>query len=220
MPVDLLVPVKPLHRAKTRLRGALRGGAQAGPVHAQLVLALARDTAAAAAAAAMVRRVVVICCDDVVASMLAGDGAYVLRVDPATGLNQALRHAETALAGGAPTVALAALPADLPALRAAELDAALRGGLAAGCRAFCADRTGTGTALLFAPPGRPLRPCFGPGSAAAHRASGAWELLGHWPGLRCDVDTAADLAAARALGLGRFTRAALETSPHCPGAMS
>jgi 2-phospho-L-lactate guanylyltransferase len=220
MPVDLLMPVKPLRRAKTRLRGVVQGGGQAGPAHARLVLALARDTTAAAAAAAVVRRVVVICCDDEVASVLARDGADVLRVDPATDLNQALRHAETAIAGGESTAALAALPADLPALRSAELDAALRQGLAVGCRAFCADRAGTGTTLLLAPPGGPLRPCFGPGSAAAHRASGAWELLGDWPGLRCDVDTAADLAVALELGLGCFTQAALEASPRSPGAMS
>lgn len=220
MPVDLLLPVKPLRRAKTRLRGVVQGGAQAGPAHARLVLALARDTTAAALATAVVRRVVVICCDDEVASVLTRDGADVLRVDPASGLNQALRHAETVIASGEPTAARAALLADLPALRAAELDAALRQGLAAGCRVFCADRAGSGTTLLLAPPGQPLRPCFGPSSAAAHRASGASELLGHWPGLRCDVDTAADLATARELGLGRFTRAALEASRCCPEAMS
>ncbi|HET9256225.1 MAG TPA: 2-phospho-L-lactate guanylyltransferase, partial [Pseudonocardiaceae bacterium] len=76
-------------------------------------------------------------------------------------------------------------------------------------RAFCADRAGTGTTLLLAPPGRALEPGFGPGSAAAHHASGARELTGDWPGLRCDVDTREDLAHARELGLGRFTSAVL-----------
>jgi len=108
-----------------------------------------------------------------------------------------------------PATPVGALQADLPALRPEELDCAVRTGLATGARAFCTDRTGTGTTLLLAPPGQPLEPRFGPGSAAAHRATGAWELPGCWPGLRCDVDTAADLAVARDLGLGRFTRAAL-----------
>jgi 2-phospho-L-lactate guanylyltransferase len=94
-------------------------------------------------------------------------------------------------------------------LRAEELDGAVRAGLAAGRRAFCSDRLGTGTTLLLAPPGQPLDPRFGSDSAAAHRASGAHELPGRWPGLRCDVDTVADLTAAGQLGLGRFTRAAL-----------
>ncbi|MGH3997494.1 MAG: 2-phospho-L-lactate guanylyltransferase, partial [Pseudonocardiaceae bacterium] len=63
--------------------------------------------------------------------------------------------------------------------------------------------------LLLAAPGQPLDPRFGADSAATHRATGAHELAGGWPGLRCDVDTAADLAVAHDLGLGRFTRAVL-----------
>jgi len=47
---------------------------------------------------------------------------------------------------------------------------------------------------------------FGVGSAEAHRASGAIELIGDWPSLRCDVDTEADLAVAAQLGLGARTR--------------
>jgi 2-phospho-L-lactate guanylyltransferase len=70
-----------------------------------------------------------------------------------------------------------------------------------------ADRGGTGTTLLTAAPGRPPRPRFGPASAAAHRSAGAVELSGHWPSLRHDVDTAADLLAAAELGLGPATSA-------------
>src|SRR5436305_53480 len=57
MAVDLLVPIKPLARAKTRLRDAADDEA----AHARLVVALARDTLAAAAAAALVRRVFAVC---------------------------------------------------------------------------------------------------------------------------------------------------------------
>jgi len=52
-----------------------------------------------------------------------------------------------------------------------------------------------------------LRPHFGPGSAEAHLRSGARPLAGTWPGLVRDVDTAADLRAALALGLGPGTTA-------------
>ncbi|HYN95924.1 MAG TPA: 2-phospho-L-lactate guanylyltransferase, partial [Pilimelia sp.] len=45
-----------------------------------------------------------------------------------------------------------------------------------------------------------------------HRASGASELSGGWPSLRRDVDTAADLWAARALGLGPATATYLATT--------
>jgi 2-phospho-L-lactate/phosphoenolpyruvate guanylyltransferase len=208
MPVDLLVPVKPLIRAKTRLRGTVEwAGSPDG--HARLVLALARDTLAAATRVAEVRRVVAICSDEVVCAALAGDGVQTIPDEPAAGLNPALRYGAAVLRAADPTTTVVVLQADLPALRPAELDRAIRAGLAAGGRAFCADRTGTGTTLLLAPPGQLLDPAFGPGSAAAHRANGAWQLAGDWPGLRCDVDTAADLAVAQELGLGRFTCAAL-----------
>jgi 2-phospho-L-lactate guanylyltransferase len=207
--VDLLVPVKPLTRAKTRLRGVADGGAGVPEAHARLVLALVRDTLAAAAGAAVVRRAVAICSDEEVCTALAGDGVQVIPDEPAAGLNPALRYGEAVLRTADPTTTVGVLQADLPALSPEELDCAVRHGLTAGGRAFCTDRTGTGTTLLLAPPGQPLAPRFGVGSAAAHRATGARELSGSWPGLRCDVDTAADLAVARGLGLGRFTRAAL-----------
>lgn len=206
MQVDLLVPVKPLATAKTRLRGVGEGASEA---HAQLVVALVRDTLAAATGAAVVRRAVAICSDEVLRTVLAADGVQTIPDAPAEGLNPALRYGETVLRGADPAVTVGALQGDLPALRPEELDCAVRTGLVTGGRVFCTDRTGTGTTLLLAPPGQSLDPCFGPGSATAHRATGARELTGHWPGLRCDVDTAADLATARDLGLGRFTRATL-----------
>jgi 2-phospho-L-lactate guanylyltransferase len=207
--VDLLVPVKPLARAKTRLLGTADGGNGTPQDHARLVLALIRDTIAAATRAATVHRVVAICSDPLVCAALARDGVAALRDEPDAGLNPALRYGAARLRAASPTGAVGVLPADLPALRPEELDGAIRAGLATGVRAFCTDRTGTGTTLLLAPSPWPLAPRFGTGSAARHRAGGARELPGGWPGLRCDVDTVADLAVARELGLGRFTRAAL-----------
>ncbi|MGH3855813.1 MAG: 2-phospho-L-lactate guanylyltransferase, partial [Pseudonocardiaceae bacterium] len=100
MRVDLLVPVKPLARAKTRLRGAAGDGPEA---HARLVLALARDTLAAAAGAAVVRRAVAICSDERVRAALAGDGVRVIPDEPAAGLNPALRYGEAVLRAADPT---------------------------------------------------------------------------------------------------------------------
>ena len=207
--VDLLVPVKPLHRAKTRLRGAADGGAGDPRAHARLALALARDTLAAAAAARTVRRLVAITSDPVVLAALARDGVRTLPDEPGCGLNPALRHGERELRAEDAAAAVGVLQADLPALRPAELEAAVLAALAGGGRAFCPDRAGTGTTLLLAAPGHALDPRFGSGSAAAHRAAGAGELTGDWPGLRCDVDTGADLAVARGLGLGPRTRRVL-----------
>lgn len=214
--VDLLVPVKSLARAKTRLRGAADGGAGDRQAHAGLALALARDVLAAAAAATTVRRLLAITPDREVAVALAADGVGTLCDEPAAGLNPALRHGEHALRADDPGAAVAVLHADLAALRPAELDAAIGLALATTPRAFCPDRAGTGTTLLIAAPGQPLDPCFGPGSADAHRLGGAVALTGRWPGLRCDVDTPGDLLVAVELGLGEHTRAALATPTGCP----
>jgi 2-phospho-L-lactate/phosphoenolpyruvate guanylyltransferase len=199
--VDLVVPIKRLDRAKSRLRGAV-----AGP-HADAVLALLLDTLTSAASAVGVRRVLVVCEDPRAAKAidesLPGTGVESVDERGLPGLNAALQHGADLLRAGDPHGVVGALQADLPALRSAELAAAIAE--ADGRRAFCADRPGTGTTLLLSAPGGPLDPRFGPGSAAAHLASGAVPVGDGLATLRCDVDTAEDLAVAAALGPGRHT---------------
>jgi 2-phospho-L-lactate guanylyltransferase len=71
-------------------------------------------------------------------------------------------------------------------------------------RSFVRDVDGSGTTLLAAGPGSPLRPLFGPGSAQLHLDSGARELDAG-TSLRCDVDSAADLHRCLQLGVGART---------------
>lgn len=205
--VDLLVPVKPLRVAKSRLRGCRPAGDERA--HRDLVLALVRDTIAAARAAHRVRRLLAICSDPHAVRVLRADGTEVIPDDPDAGLNPALRHGARLLRADDPAAAVGALQSDLPALCPAELDAALAAFARLGGRAFCPDRAGTGSTMLLAAPGIVLDPRFGNDSAAAHSRSGAHRLDGPWPTLRCDVDTEADLAVAAQLGLGRHTRLAL-----------
>jgi 2-phospho-L-lactate guanylyltransferase len=208
--VDLVVPVKTLDRAKSRLVGAADRGAGNPVAHAALALALALDTIAAVCRTDGVRHVLVVTSDPAVTSELRVMGVESVP-EPATGgLNPALGHGAAVLRQRDPLAAIGALQADLPALRPAELSAAIT--QARGRRAFCADRQGTGTTLLVAAPGTGLRPRFGSGSASAHAASDAVELTGAWPSLRCDVDTAEDLSLACALGLGSRTAALLDTA--------
>ncbi len=194
----VVMPVKRLGEAKSRLRGALPG-----VPHEELALALAADTLHAARACPAVGRVLVVTDDPRVTAAATAAGAGVV-TDPGGGLNAAFRHG-AAVAG--PRAAVAGVTADLPALRPAELAAALR--TTEGVRGFVADAPGGGTVLLAAPAGVPLAPRFGPGSAGAHAASGALPLVGDWPSLRRDVDIAADLAAAAGLGVGPRTGALL-----------
>ena len=199
---SVVVPAKRLAVAKTRLRSP--GGGLPDPVHEELVLALLGDTLAAATACPVVGEVVVVT-DDPSAFAVAQDlGARTVRDEPDGGLNPALTYGARQATG----CAVAALSSDLPALRPAELAAALQAAAAAP-RCFVPDAQGTGTTLLTAV-GTDLAPRFGPGSAEAHRASGARLLSGVWPGLLRDVDTEQDLRAARELGVGLRTAALLD----------
>jgi len=193
----VVVPAKRLALAKTRLRPVTADLGRAG--HDELVLALLADTVAAAIACPVVGSVLVVTDDPAAGGVVRKLGAHVVPDAPDRGLNPALEHG----ASVAGADALAALSSDLPALRPAELEAALRAA-ESDTRCFVADAHGTGTTLLTAL-GAPLDPRFGVESAAAHRASGAEALAGHWPGLLRDVDTGADLDAAITLGVGPWT---------------
>lgn len=196
----LVIPVKRTEIAKSRLAAAY-------PRHRQaLARAFAVDTTAAALHTDGVAEVVVITDDVVVAEEVLALGAVVVPDTPDSGLNPALEHAaDLAMRSG---YGVAALSADLPALRPDELAAVL---VACGRgRSFVADANGTGTTLLGAPDGRPLDPRFGRNSATAHLVSGASQVdLAGIDSVRRDVDTAADLAAAIELGVGPRTAAVL-----------
>ncbi|MBV2353448.1 2-phospho-L-lactate guanylyltransferase [Streptomyces sp. J2-1] len=200
---SVVVPLKPLTRAKSRLADTAGDGVRPG-----LVLAFAEDTVAAVLACAAVADVAVVTDDPLAGRELSALGARIVPDTPAGGLNAALAHGASVVRRLRPAAPVAALNADLPALRPAELAHVLDA--AAGFpRAFLADAAGLGTTLLAARPGRDLRPAFGTGSRLRHRATGAAELvLADVDSVRQDVDTGDDLRAALALGVGPRTTAA------------
>lgn len=205
--LDLLLAVKDLRRAKSRLLGAADGGGGSRRAHAELVLAMVSDTLTAALATQVVRHVVVVTPDPAVAALARRGGAEVLHEEPEGGLNSCLESAAGLLRRRDPHSVIGALQADLPALRPAELTAAVVS--AAGRRSCCPDRQGHGTTLLLSAVGGELHPRFGRGSCRAHRQTGALVLTGPWPSLACDVDSHADLVVAAELGLGRCTASLL-----------
>jgi 2-phospho-L-lactate guanylyltransferase len=199
--VRLIIAVKRLPEAKTRLAALFDAATRE-----RVVLAMLIDTITAARQ--VVGSVTVVTPDATAAAAARGLGAHVL-ADPTPPnhpdpLNNAVRLASESVA---PATDIVVLQGDLPALTAPELRAALTEARAYP-RSFVADREGLGTAALFAF-GVPPDPRFGTGSAGRHRDSGAVELTGSWPGLRCDIDTPDDLAAARLLGVGAATAAAI-----------
>jgi 2-phospho-L-lactate/phosphoenolpyruvate guanylyltransferase len=202
--VGLIVAVKRLAAAKTRLAPVF-----SAPTRESVVLAMLVDTLTAAARVASVRSITVITPDEAAAAAAAELGAQVLADPTPEGdpdpLNSAIAAAERVLAESLSNIVV--LQGDLPALQTQELAEAIAAARHHK-RSFVADRLGTGTAALCAF-GATLDPRFGADSSARHRRSGAIELTGAWPGLRCDVDTPADLAAARRLGVGPATARAI-----------
>ena len=204
---SLVIPVKVLAQAKTRLVGL------AADRRSRLVLAMAADTVAAALQAAPVATVLVVTDDREVRQMAVELGAVVLADAPGAGLNEALGYGAAYALERWPDRGRCGLAGDLPAIRPTELTAVLR--VAAGLgEAFVADADGTGTALYAAAPGSAFRPRFGPASRRQHLDGGAAEITADATravlgGLRRDVDTVDDLRAAAAIGLGPRTRAEL-----------
>ncbi|GAB1815492.1 2-phospho-L-lactate guanylyltransferase [Mycobacterium sp. MUNTM1] len=205
--VALIIAVKRLAAAKTRLAPVF-----SARTRESVVLAMLMDTLTAAGRVRSLGSITVITPDDAAAAAATDLGADVLADPTPEGhpdpLNNAIATAERAVGNSFANVV--ALQGDLPALQTQELNEAIAAARQHR-RSFVADRLATGTAALFAF-GGPLDPRFGSDSSARHRSSGAIELTGAWPGLRCDVDTPSDLAAARRLGVGAATARAI--APH------
>ena len=200
--IGLIIAVKRLSAAKTRL-AALFGT----DIRERVVLAMLLDTITAARAVTAVASITIVTPDPTAAAAARELGAAVL-IDPTPPghpdpLNNAVLAASDSLSQT--TTNIVVLQGDLPALKSEELSEALMAARR-NPRSFVADRQGTGTAALFALGVAPA-PHFGADSASRHRDSGAVELIGSWPGLRCDIDTPEDLAAARILGVGTATSA-------------
>lgn len=200
--IGLIIAVKRLSAAKTRL-AALFGA----DIRERVVLAMLLDTITAARAVPAIASITIVTPDPTAAAAARELGATVL-IDPTPPdhpdpLNNAVLAASNSLSDT--TTNILVLQGDLPALKSSELTEALTSARHSP-RSFVADRQGTGTVALFALGAAPA-PRFGPDSASRHRDSGAVELTGAWPGLRCDIDTPEDLAEARLLGVGTATAA-------------
>lgn len=203
---SVLVPVKPPAVAKSRL------SAVGDEARRELVEAFAADTVTAALGCPLVAAVLAVTDDVVLAHCLAGLGAHALPDGTSDDLNASLEQAAAEAVRRWPGLGVAALCADLPALRPADLSAALAATSEAG-RAFVPDADGRGTTLVASVSVAGFTPRFGPSSRAAHRTAGLHEIADlELPSLRRDVDTPVDLDAARALGVG--PRTALVASGH------
>jgi 2-phospho-L-lactate guanylyltransferase len=189
------------------LKGLAAGKSRLSPhltdrERADLVVAMAGDVVAAARASAAFGRILVVTPEPDLAWRLGSD-VVVLPERRACGLDDAYRRAIRA-AGHRP---LALVAADLPGLRAEDLDLLVTTAEEVAGPVVVADTDGTGTTVLASTmPGR-LEPRFGTGSRAAHVAGGAADISDACSSrLRHDVDTWAALTALGTDDVGPHTR--------------
>ena len=194
----LVLPVKRLAVAKSRL-------AELGDdVRRELVAAFVLDTVAAALECRSIARVLVVTDEISLASAVRELGAEALPDGRPGDLNATIVQGVAELLRRDPQLRPAAMCADLPALRSADLAVVLDEAASVDGAAFVADEAGSGTTLYTAPDQESFTPRFGEGSRAAHRAAGAVEIAAPAT-VRLDVDTPAHLAQARLRGVGDRT---------------
>jgi 2-phospho-L-lactate/phosphoenolpyruvate guanylyltransferase len=194
----VVVPVKPPAVAKSRLAPL------GDDARRELSGAFAADTVSALTACPLVSTVLVVTDDAVLARDLEALRVHVIPDGVSDDLNGNLELAAAELSRRHPGLSIAAVFADLPALRPEELEEALLAA-PADAMAFVADASGLGTTTVIAPTLELFQPRFGPGSRRAHLDAGAYEITAPVPGLRRDVDTPAELAEALRLGVGPRT---------------
>jgi 2-phospho-L-lactate/phosphoenolpyruvate guanylyltransferase len=115
--------------------------------------------------------------------------------DPGVDLNAALEQASATLRALGQREWLG-LPADLPQVKALDIDTLIAAGRTTGC-VLAGDAAGTGTNALYLRLDRPFRYQFGAGSLARHRVAAATAGLEarvlDLPRVAADVDTPEDL---------------------------
>lgn len=180
-----LLALKPPHLGKTRLAGIL-----SGTQRTQLVWAMLERVLDALGAAGEIDRVAVI----TPTPGIVPHGVIAL-ADPGGGLNHALDAGRRqAMAQGADEVLI--LHADLPSLRADEVDTFIRHSRPAGL-GFAPDRHGSGTNAIFLSPPGGFGFHFGAASFERHlheaRAQSREHTIVTLPGFAVDIDEPADL---------------------------
>lgn len=187
----VLIPVKPLAQAKTRLAAVLSPAEREA-----LVRHMLDDVLAALAAAPGIAGIALVTADPAVARIGAERSLRVLP-ESAPGLNAAL-HGAIATLTAEGVDALLVLPADVPLFDTAALEQLRAAHRAAPALTLVAASADGGTnALLMSPPDL-LPPAFGTGSCAGYgRAAqelGVAPVLLELPQAALDIDRPEDLA--------------------------
>ena len=185
---SVVILAKDKRVAKTRLRLPLEASRQ-------LALRLAASTVRAALEAETVGAVLVVTGDDAIALDAARVGAEVVAEPRLFGMNRAAELGRRRALEVQPAAPVAVMVADLPDLRASDLDVAIHRFHAERVPLFVADHEGVGTTFVIHGPEHRPGFGFGRGSAAMHERLGYRRAGGVPPSLRQDLDTREDLTA-------------------------
>jgi 2-phospho-L-lactate guanylyltransferase len=191
MKLDVLLPVKPFHLAKSRLADTLSPAAREALVRDGL-----RHTLDVLREVQQVGHTLVISADPLVWEIALSYGVDILEEVDVPGLNESLALGLRSLQQhGAEAVMI--LPVDLPRLNAQNLQGKINKLVSPGM-VIVPDRHGDGTnLLLFAPPDL-VPTAFGAGSFERHcalaQAAGVAPLILRCPDLGLDIDSPEDLA--------------------------
>ncbi len=191
MSVWVIIPVKPLVRAKSRLSPLL-----APEQRMQLAENLLRHVIATARSVPEIAGTLVISRDSKALAIARESGAHTVQESGTPELNNALMRA-TSVVRGWRSAAVLVLPADLPLLQPHDVRGVLDLGQDENTVVIATDERGDGTnALLIRPPG--LIPyAYGPGSFQRHmalaREAGATVRVYQSEQLMLDIDMPDDL---------------------------
>lgn len=195
-----IVPVKPSDLAKSRI-------ALPPAQRSALARALAKDVLDAIGGAASIGEIVIVSARPELTEHARRHRAIILRDRPlltADGLNGAVETGRRWAMSRRPDHPVVVVPADLPCLTPAVVDATLAR-LAGLPQAFVPDFSGSGTTLVGAAIPALLRSSYGSGSCQRHADRGLTPVHDVDLRARQDVDTLSDLRSAARLGLGVTT---------------
>jgi 2-phospho-L-lactate guanylyltransferase len=185
---SFVVLAKDIDNAKTRLTDDRA-------LAAAITLEMAKRTVSTALDAACALSVFVVTSDSRVAQAAVGLGAVVVPEGRPLGINSAAALGRRRALRSNPDVPVSILVADLPQLRATELDAVIAEHAERRTPLYVEDHLGEGTTCLVHGPREQVGIAFGRDSARMHRRLGYSAALRPMSGLRLDLDTEEDLRA-------------------------
>jgi len=191
-----IIPVKSLHRAKSRLARALKA-----PTRAALVRSIFSRTLDVIAQVERIDGVIVVSRDLTILELARQRNAIAL-AESESGLNSAITQgAQWAAQHHARSVIV--VPVDLPLITSADLDAMIDRGVEERCVVIAPDRHEDGTNVLLLRPPDALQFAYGASSFNVHRAQALGRGLSvheyRSPTTAFDIDVPDDLERYRAL---------------------